>query len=339
MRNSFNRTWRARRLGGLTIRAAMERTWRGIYDYDVLTRAAAISFYGMAALVPFMGLVIVLLAHGLPWIKRISAGDLQIEPTVDVLAWLLPAQAAHLIDAELSRLRAEPRVGLLSFGVAVLLWLSSSVFVEIIDSMHAIRGTRDARPFWLRRSIAMVMTMGAAAILISAMLTVVIWPQILGWLGFSRAASITATILHTIVVTFTVYVTFALAIRVGSNSPSAPGWFTVGKMVGTVVMVGASLLLRVYAQHWANYGATYGSLASIMLLVTWLWLTSLALLVAAVIDKVVENASHEAAKSAATGYDDGQLGPWSGAGEDLPARRLADVSKMQSVYAHPFNKK
>ncbi len=314
------------------------QTWRGINDHDVLTRAAAISFYGMAALVPFMGLVIVLLAHGLPWIERVSAGDLQIEPTIDPLAWLLPAQAASLIEVELNRLRAEPRVGLLSFGVAVLLWLSSSVFVEIIDAMHAIRGTRDARPFWMRRLIAMLMTLGAAAILISAMLTVVVWPQILGWLGIGRAASITATIVHTIVVTLAVYITFALAIRVGSNPRSAQRWLTVGTSVGTVVMVGASLLLRVYAQHWANYRATYGSLASIMLLVTWLWLTSLALLVAAVIDKTIDDASREGADNIVTGYD-GELAPWAGMRKAPVTCRLTDVSKMQSAYAHPFNKK
>ena len=37
-----------------------------------MTRAAAITFYGMAALVPFMGLVIALVAHGLPWARERS---------------------------------------------------------------------------------------------------------------------------------------------------------------------------------------------------------------------------------------------------------------------------
>ena len=55
------------RLGGLTIRDAIVRTWReDESNRRILTRAAAITFYGMAAAVPFMGLVIVLLAQGLP---------------------------------------------------------------------------------------------------------------------------------------------------------------------------------------------------------------------------------------------------------------------------------
>jgi membrane protein len=198
-----------------------------------------------------------------------------------------------LIERELDRLRAEPRVGLLSFGLAVLLWLSSSVFVEIIDAMHAIRGVRDARPFWMRRLIAIVMTLGTAAILISAMLTVVLWPQIVGWLGMGRVAAFVATFVHFIVVAVSVYVTFALAIQVGSNPGRPRHWFTAGSTVGTAVMLGASLLLRAYAQNWADYGATYGSLAGIMLLMSWLWLSSLAMLVAAVINTVVEDAARE----------------------------------------------
>ncbi len=291
MRSSFKHPWLAGQLGGLTVRQAIKLTWHSANDHAILTRAAAIGFYGIAALIPFMGLVIVLLAHGLPLLKRAFAGDLQIEPTVDPLAWLLPAQAASLIDGELNRLRSAPRVGLLSFGVAVLLWLSSSVFVEIIDAMHAIRGCKDFRPFWWRRLVAMVMTLGTAAILIAAMLTVMVWPQILGWLGLGKAASILATVVHIVVVTFAIYLTFALAIQVGSYTHRSKRWITAGNSLGTVVMLASSLLLRAYAQHGSDYGATYGSLASIMLLMSWLWLASLALLMAAVLDKVVEDAS------------------------------------------------
>ncbi len=215
---------------------------------------------------------------------------MQLEPS-DPLDWLLPGQAASLIRVELNRLRAEPRVGLLSFGVVALLWLSSSVFVEIIDAMHAIRGRKDRRPFWRRRLIAMAMTLGTAAIMISAMLTIVVWPQILDWLGLGQGASILATILHILVVTVSVYLTLGLALEIGSNTVRPWQWITPGCWVGTVVVLAASLLLRYYAQNWADYGATYGSLAGIMLLMSWLWLSSLALLVAAVINQVIADAS------------------------------------------------
>jgi membrane protein len=280
------RRWMAHYLGGLSVREAIVKTWQRIDDQAILTRAAAITFYGMAALVPFMGLVIALLAHGLPWLERAFPSYFRVEP-VDPIVWLLPGGAAALIKDELSRLRAQPRVGLLSFGLGALLWLSSSVFVEIIDAMHAIRGLKDTRPFWKRRLIAIVMTLGTAAILILAMLTIVVWPQILKRLGLSQGASILATLVHMTSVTVTVYVTLALALQVGSNTAAPWRWISPGCSLGTVVMLGASGLFRLYAQNWADYGATYGSLAGIMLLMSWLWLSSLAMLVAAVVNKVI----------------------------------------------------
>ena len=143
------------------------------------------------------------------------------------------------------------------------------------------------------------MTLGMAAILISATVTIVVWPQILAWLGLGRAASIMATSRpHRGCDAHRLHLTFALAIHVGSNAKEHSGWITAGSSVGTIVMLGASSLLRVYAQNWADYGATYGSLAGIMLLMSWLWLTSLALLVAAVINKVIDDARDELAERA-----------------------------------------
>src|SRR5262249_45404284 len=183
-------------------------------------------------------------------------------------------------------------LGLISFGVAALLWLSSTVFVEIIDAMNAIRSLKETRPFWRRRLIAMAMTLIMAAILISATATIAGWPQILRWLGLSREASFLATALHALVVMLIVFCTFARALQVGPNTVLAWKWITPGSVVGAAVMIAISIAFRIYAQNWGNYGATYGSLAGIVLLMSWTWLNSFVLLVAAVLNKVIEDAAH-----------------------------------------------
>jgi membrane protein len=52
-----------------------------------------------------------------------------------------------------------------------------------------------------------------------------------------------------------------------------------------------SQLFRVYVQNWGNYSATYGSLAGIVVLMSWLWICSIVLLAAAELNKVIEDAS------------------------------------------------
>jgi membrane protein len=279
-------------LGGLTVYEAALRTWKGILDHEILTRAAAISFYGIAALVPFLALVITLTAHSMPWIVP-DAGK-GIDANFKLLSDLLPPEAVSLILRELGRLQAQEPHGLISFGLLALLWLSSSLFVAIIDAMNVIRGVKESRPFWKRRLIAVGMTLSQAAILIAALATIVAWPQILTFLGLSQPAATLATIAHGIIVFLMVLLSFGLTLYLGPDDHQHWEWITPGSLHGTVDILAVSLLFREYAQNWGHYTATYGSLAGIVVLMSWLWLCSLELLIGAELNKVVEDAASAA---------------------------------------------
>jgi membrane protein len=289
---SNKRLWSAMNLGGLTVREVAVRTWKGMIDHEILTRSAAISFYAIAAVVPFLALVITLTAYCLPWIPMsagregaASAGPL--EPLRD----LIPGDAVSIVARELRRLQEQPPTGLISFGLVAILWLSSSLFVSIMDAMNRIMGVEETRPLWKQRVIAVLMTLSQAAILIVVVATIVAWPQILSWLGLSREAAILATAMHAVSVFVMVLMSFAVAMYFGPDADQRWEWITPGSMLGALVLVGVSYLFRIYVQHWGNYSATYGSLGGIVVLMSWLWLCSLELLAAAEMNKVIENAS------------------------------------------------
>ncbi len=277
-------------LGGLTFREAAVRTWTRIIEDAILTRAAAISFYAFAAIVPFMALLIALTAHWLPWIAPKVTGT-PVSDLSEPIRDLLPGDAATFVAHELGRLRGEPPSGLISFGLVAVLWLSSSVFVEIIDAMNFILGVKETRSFWKRRAMAILMTLSQAAILIAAVMTIVAWPQIVDFLNLSRSAAVLATVIHQITVFFTVLLSFALVLYVAPVANQRWEWITPGSLLGTVVLLAFSLLFRVYTQYLGNYSATYGSLAGIILLMTWLWLSSILLLTAAELNMVIKGAS------------------------------------------------
>jgi membrane protein len=277
-------------LGGLTFHEAAVRAWMRINDDAILTRAAAITFYAFAALVPFMGLFIALTAHWLPWIERKMTGG-TVYDLSDALHELLPSDAAAFVTNELVRLRNARSSGLVSFGLIALLWLSSSVFVEIIDAMNFILGVKETRSFFKRRILAIVMTLGQAAILIGAVVTMVAWPQIVGLLKLTGLAAILATVTHQLTVFVAVLLSFAVALYVAPDAEQHWEWITPGSLAGTVVLLAFSLVFRVYAQYWGNYSATYGSLAGIIVLLSWLWLSTVVLLTAAELNKVIRDAS------------------------------------------------
>ena len=53
----------------------------------------------------------------------------------------------------------------------------------------------------------------------------------------------------------------------------------------------ASLGFRLYVQDFANYDRTYGSLGGVMVLMVWFWISSMVLLSAAQMNKLIEDAS------------------------------------------------
>jgi membrane protein len=51
-----------------------------------------------------------------------------------------------------------------------------------------------------------------------------------------------------------------------------------GAAFAVVVAVAASALFGVYVSRFGSYGAAWGSLSAVIVMLTWLWLTSLAVL-------------------------------------------------------------
>jgi membrane protein len=285
-------------LGGLSVRELFVRTWARVNENEIMTRAAAVSFYTMLALVPFLGLVLTLTAYVLPDITgltghRTGIGNLTTEQLRGTLRSFLPAEAYAVFADQIARLQSqkEPPLGLLVFSTAVTVWLASSLFVAIIDAMNRIYGVSETRSWIKIRFTAVVMTFLQAAILIGALLTIVLGPKVLAWLGLSTPAATLATAVQWLAAAVMVLLSFALSFYVGPDAEQKWEWITPGSLLGTAAFLVACLGFREYVAHFADYDKTYGSLGGVMVLLFWFWISSLVLLSAAQMNKVIEDAS------------------------------------------------
>jgi membrane protein len=283
-------------LGGLSLRDLAVRTWKRIEQNELMTRAAAVAFYAMLALVPFLALVLAITIDLLPDLSGPSGVDAGIaNMTVgelrQTLKGLFPSDAYGVIEAQVTRLQRQPKAGLISISLAITLWLASSLFVAITDAMNRIYGFAETRPFWKLRLIAMVMTVVQAAILIAALFGIVAWPELMAWLGVRRSLLPLVTAVRWIIVTVMVLLSFALSFYVGPASKPCWSWITPGGLAGTAVFLAASYAFRVYVQNFTNYDATYGSLGGVMVLMSWFWISCFVLMIAAQINKEIEDAT------------------------------------------------
>ena len=65
-------------------------------------------------------------------------------------------------------------------------------------------------------------------------------------------------------------------------------WISVGAGLAIVVWILASVAFGLYVANFGSYNKTYGSLAGVIILLLWLWLTNLALLFGAEVDAEIE---------------------------------------------------
>lgn len=284
------------KLGGLSPKEMLTRTWRTMNDHEIMTRAAGVAFYAMLATVPFLAVVLTLAIKLLPDVTQgFSAahgmGDKTVVQLEETLRSLFPENAFEVVKDQIVRIQQAPPVGLLSIGLLIALWTASSLFVAVIDAMNRIAGVEETRSFIKLRLLAILMTVIEAAILVGSLLLILAWPVLLRWMGVSAPAAAILTAIQWVGVFVMVLVSFAVAYYISPNSEQRWEWITPGSVIGTLAFLLASLGFRIYIQNWTSYEKTYGSLGGVMVLMFWFWITSLVLLVAAQMNKVIEHAS------------------------------------------------
>lgn len=282
------------RLGGLGIRGLAGRLWEEIGNDEVVDRAAALSYYFVFALFPMLLFLTALL--GMVPNARL------MDQLMEYLAGTLPPDAAALTARVLNEIVRGAHGGLASVGALAALWAASAGMDSIRTALNAAYDVADPRPWWKRRLLAIGLTIVFAAFTLTALILLVLGPEIAQAIAHSVGlGSIFTTIWNAI--RWPVALLLAL-IGVGLVYYLAPAirqrwyWVTPGSTVAVAGWLLASYGLRFYVTRFANFNATYGSIGGAMLLLLWLYLTGLMLLVGAEVNAEIAKADRRRAAPA-----------------------------------------
>ena len=277
-------------VAGLAARVVVRRVWDRLETGDVLTRAAAMSFFMLFALFPAF-LLLVALVELLP---RVDVHDRLLAYPRQVL----PPEAAVLVERTLEQLREGASTPLLSLGAGAALWAASSGMVSVINALNVAFRVREPRPWWKRRLVAAALTMGLTVFMVTGLILVVFG----GWLGraiadavgFGSLFTLAWSWLHGFAVIGCVTLGVALVYRFASAQSLSWRRLAPGAAFAVVAWLTGSLGLRLYVAYFASYNATYGSIGGVILLMLWLFLSNAALLVGAGINSVIDDMLSEA---------------------------------------------
>ncbi len=241
------------------------RTWRGAsQDYAGLV-AAGISYYAFLAMVPM--LAVIALLYGLVASPETVARDIELAGRA-----LPPAAASLVADQLISVTQANDGMkglGLLfAFGFA--LFGARNAAGAMIAGLNVIFNVEESRGFLKSNGMALAVTLGAVV-----------------GLALAGGAITLAATLPSEVAPFASYGLMFLFATIGAGflyrvAPNhiAPSWGAVlpGAILFALIWVGATAIFGAYVSQINDYNATYGSLAAVVILLTWFYLSAYVLL-------------------------------------------------------------
>jgi membrane protein len=266
--------------------AIMKRSVRESIDDGITDSAAAIAYYGFAAL-PALSLIAV-------GVFNLVAGQDAIDTIVEKVGTVAPNEAVTLLRDSLTRTaQGGGGITLIVIGGAVALWTATGAMTAVMRALNRAYDREEGRNFLRQRLAALAMLVFVMLSFLLAFGLLVLGPKLSGWVGSAVGAEGLVVWLWWIgqwpVLVGALLLSFAAVLYLGPNVEH-PRWkfLTIGALVAVIVWLLASGAFAFYVAFFGSYNKTWGALAGVVILLTWLWLSALALLFGAEVNAEAE---------------------------------------------------
>jgi membrane protein len=256
----------------------LKRTVQEFQEDNLTDWAATLTYYGLLSLFP--ALIALVSIVGLVGDPESTTNTLS-----DIVNKVGPDSAASTFEGPIRQVtesRATAGFALVT-STLVALWSASGYLGAFIRASNVIYETREGRPFWKLRPLQVVMTLVIVLLLALMAVGIVLTGPIVSDVADPIGVSGTAVSIWNIAKWFAIAALFLLMIALiyyASPNVKQRGftWITPGGLVALVVWLLASGAFGLYVSQFGSYNKTYGSMAGVVILLIWMWITNLAIL-------------------------------------------------------------
>jgi len=262
-------------------------------DDDLSLLAGGVAFFGLLALAPALAAVVSI--YGL-----VSTPE-DVARQLNDLGGSLPDSARQVLADQLQQVVTSSRSGLgitVVLGIVLAVWSASSAVKHLVTALTLINDEHESRGFVKLRGTAIVLTVGAVVFAGLSIILIAVAPQWAEGSGNS-ALSWAVSVARWPVLAVLMLVGLSVLYRYGPDRDEPRWqWVSWGAAVATALWLVASALFSLYANHFGSYNKTYGSLAAVVVMMLWLYLTAACVLVGAELNAELE---HQTEKDSTTG--------------------------------------
>jgi membrane protein len=267
----------------LSPRSATRAILAGFKDNDLLTYASAISFQVVFALVPLALLALGLLgAFGLGnWWSTDAAHTVQDNVSPPVY---------HVIDGTVRKILAHRQLFWGTLGAAIAVWEVSGAMRATMQVLNRVYGVEEGRSFKRKLWESIVLSTAVTFMLLLAAAVVKTGPQAAKSLfGQGAAVSVLSFLASWGAAVALLFLVVAIVVRFAPDTRRPVRWVTFGGALVIVGWIAMSLLYGFYITELADYASVFGSLAVVMVTMSYIYLSAIVFLSGVQLDSLIRH--------------------------------------------------
>ena len=298
--------------------AVLKRSVREFKHDDVTDRAAALTYFGVLALFPAMLVLVSILG---------LLGKSTTQKVLNNVAQIAPGGVHSFLNGVVTQVQGKAGIAGLAgiIGLLVAFWSASGYVAAFMRASNAIYDVDEGRPIWKTIPVRIGTTLALVIMLVIAATIVVLTGPVANQVGQAFGIGHAAVLIWDIAKWPVLLVIVSLMLSLlykASPNIRQPGfrWISAGGVIAVVLWLVASGAFALYVSFSGSYNKTYGSLATVIIFLVWLWITNIAILLGAEF-----NAELQRERAIRTGMPD-DLEPFA---ELRDTRKLDDPEKRR----------
>jgi membrane protein len=266
--------------------AILKRAVKRANKDHVTSLAAALAYYAFLAIPAAL-----LLAAGL---FGLLADPSAVTTIIKDLHGIVPSQVSSLIEGSLRRLTRQnsTSITLIAVGAVLALWSLSGAMQNVMWALNLAYDRSETRGFVRRRLVAAGMAVFALVASALALGLLVLGPHLSRWIGNAignrRATEIVWWAAQWPILIGGLLLAFGVIYYLGPDVKQKWQFLSFGAVFAVIVWLLASGAFAYYASRFGSYNKAWGSLSAVVVMLTWLWISSVALLLGAEINAEAE---------------------------------------------------
>ncbi|EOT2959876.1 YihY/virulence factor BrkB family protein [Clostridium perfringens] len=252
-----------------------------IGDDDIFALGAQLAYYMVLSFIPFLMFLMTL----------VGFSHLNSDAVLNLLSNVMPTEAFNLIQSTVIEIVDREQTGLLWISIALAIWVSSSGFKAVIKGLNKAYGVKENRSYIKLKLISMVYTILLALIVI-ATLFLFVFGDVIGdfFMKVLEHPEFIYYIWNMLRYVVVILIMILFFMFLYNATPCVRlGWLEVipGAVITTLGWISISYIFAYYVNNFSNYSRLYGSLGAVFMFMTWMFITSMILILGGEINAVL----------------------------------------------------